>query len=56
MESDPGSSGSGDFTAQKVFGVGNILVERNMIELATGASTAEIAIHIDDSKTDTDTN
>lgn len=45
----------GSITARKVFGVANILVERNIIEFATGASTAETGIHMDDGKTDGDT-
>jgi hypothetical protein len=45
------SGPAGQTTVQKMFGSGNILVERNIIELATGAA-GEIAIHVDDGKSD----
>jgi len=48
LESDPGSGSVSNPRYQKAFGAGNLLVERNTIELATG-TTGQIAIHVNDS-------
>jgi hypothetical protein len=40
-------------SVQKVLGAGNVLVEGNVIELATGGTVEIPAIHVDDGKSDT---
>jgi hypothetical protein len=53
MQQAPGSGPGTSRTCRKIFGVGNILVERNIIELAKDSS-AQFAIHADDDKQDSD--
>ena len=53
MDSNPGSNPSTPLPKwQKLFGLANLLVENNVIELAPATSGDVIAIHIDDTKSD----
>ena len=48
MISNPGAGSYTDASARKIFGISNLLVERNVIELAGSASVPGIAVHVQD--------